>query len=344
MPKSRGQATMSRTRGPSMAEVAELAGVSISTVSKVANGGSDVGEATRARVAEILQSSQYVPRRKRKTPPTVTILVRAIPMSTNVEFLAGALAEAQKQGIQISLVQHGDNDPEDDWLEQFTPRVTRAVIALSSALSIDQQKQLEAQGVPLVVVYPRDTANLGAPSVGAADWAGGVNAAKHLIELGHRRIAMLAGPEDTLVARARLSGFRDALDEAKIPVDPALVVPGTFDYDAGVSQARNVLTLDDRPTAIFAASDRQAMGAIEAARQLGLRVPEDVSVIGFDNLAAASMTSPPLTTIAQPLAEMGAVAVTMALALIENRPLVSRDAVLATSIVVRGSTAAPPRP
>lgn len=332
---------MSRTRGPSMAEVAELAGVSISTVSKVANGGSDVGEATRARVAEILQSQQYVPRRKRKTLPVITVLVRAIPMSTNVEFLGGALAEAQRQGVQISLVQHGDNEPDEGWLEQFTPRVTRALIALSSALTLEQQKQLEAQGVPLVVVYPRDTANLGAPSVGVTDWAGGVNATKHLIDLGHRRIAMLAGPENTLVARARLSGFRDALDAAKVDVDPALVVAGTFDYDSGVRQAREVLSQPDRPTAIFAASDRQAMGAIEAARQLSLRVPEDVSIIGFDDIAAASMTSPPLTTIAQPLAEMGAVAVTMALALIENRPLVSRDAVLATSLVVRGSTAAP---
>lgn len=332
---------MSRTRGPSMAEVAELAGVSISTVSKVANGGSDVGEATRARVAEILQSQQYVPRRRRKTQPTITVLVRTIPMSSNVEFLAGALAEAQSQGVQISLVQHGDNEPDDDWLEQFTPRVTRAVIALSSALSPDQQEQLKNQGVPLIVVYPQDTANLGAPSVGVTDWAGGVTATKHLLDLGHRRIAMLAGPEDTLVARARLSGFRDALDAAKISVDPALVVAGTFDYESGVRQARAVLSLADRPTAIFAASDRQAMGAIEAARQLSLRVPEDVSIIGFDDLAAAAMTSPPLTTIAQPLMEMGAVAVTMALSLIENRPLITRDAVLSTSLVVRDSTAAP---
>lgn len=333
---------MSRSRGPSMAEVAELAGVSISTVSKVANGGSDVGEATRARVTEILQSHQYVPRRSRKTPPTITVLVRTIPMSTNVEFLAGALAEAQKQGVQISLVQHGDNDPDDNWLEQFTPRVTRAVIALSSALRPEQQEQLNAQGVALVVVYPQDTANLGAPSVGVTDWAGGVTATKHLLELGHRRIAMLAGPEDTLVARGRLSGYRDALDAARIAVDPTLVVSGTFDFDSGVRQALDVLQRVDRPTAIFAASDRQAMGAIEAARQLSLRVPHDVSIIGFDDLAAASMTSPPLTTIAQPLTEMGAVAVSMALSLIENRPLMTRDAVLSTSLVVRASTAAAP--
>ena len=331
---------MSSSRGPSLAEVAELAGVSISTVSKVANGSSDVGEDTRARVAAILQRQQYVPRRKRKSPHTITVLVRTIPMSTNVEFLAGALAEAQRQNVQIALVQHGDTDPDDDWLEQFTPRTTRAVIALSSSLRLEQQKQLEDQGVPLVVVYPQDTANLGAPSVGVTDWAGGVSATRHLIDLGHQRIAILAGPEDTLVARARLSGFRDALDAAKIPLDPGFVVPGTFDFDSGIEQARVVLQRSPRPTAIFAASDRQAMGAIEAARQLGLRVPDDVSVVGYDDLAAAAMTSPPLTTVRQPLNEMGVVAVNMALSLVENRPLPTREAVLATSLVVRSSTAA----
>jgi DNA-binding LacI/PurR family transcriptional regulator len=152
---------------------------------------------------------------------------------------------------------------------------------------------------------------------------------------------MLAGPEDSLVARARLSGYRDALDAAKIPIDEALILPGTFDYETGLAQALQVLTLSGRPTAIFAASDRQAMGVIEAARQLSLRVPQDVSVVGFDDLAAAAMTAPPLTTIHQPLSDMGAVALTMALALIDNRPLVSRDTELATSLVVRGSTAPP---
>jgi len=262
-------------------------------------------------------------------------------MSSNVEFLAGVLAEAQRKRVNVVLVQHDDDDPEEDWLEQFTARTTSAVIALSSALSHSQQKQLEAQGVRLVVVNPQDSPHLGAPSVGATNWAGGVTAARHLVELGHQRIAMLAGPDDSLVARARLSGYRDALDAAKLPVDEELIVPGTFDYESGLVQALHVLALPQRPTAIFAASDRQAMGVIEAARQLSLRVPQDVSVVGFDDLAAAAMTAPPLTTIRQPLNDMGAIALAMALTLIENRPLFSRDTELATSLVVRGSTAPP---
>ncbi|MCT9820801.1 LacI family transcriptional regulator [Microbacterium sp. W1N] len=325
-----------------MAEVAELAGVSISTVSKVANGSADVGEETRARVAELLQRYEYVPRRKRRTFLTVTVLVRDISLATNVEFLAGAMAEAQSQRVQLALEQHKDDEPEEGWIEQFTPQVTRAVIALSSALRAEHHEQLASRGIPLIVVYPQDTENLVAPSIGATDWAGGVSAAKHLLSLGHSRFAMLAGPHHTLVARARLSGFRDALESAGAPLAPQHVVEGTFDYESGIRQALELLRGPDRPTAIFAASDRQAMGALEAARRLGLRVPEDLSLVGFDDIAPSSMTAPPLTTVAQPLKEMGALAITMALSLIENQPLAVRDAVLTTSLVVRGSTGTPP--
>lgn len=337
-----GERTMSAARKPRLAEVAELAGVSVSTVSKVANGSADVGEETRARVAELLQRYEYVPRRKRKASLTVTVLVRDLSLATNIEFLAGAMDEAQRQRVQLALEQHSDDEPDDDWIDQFTPRVTRAVIALSSALRAEHHAQLAARGVPLIVVYPQDTENLIAPSIGATDWAGGVAAAKHLLSLGHTRLAMLAGPNDTMVARARLSGFRDALESANLPLAPEFVNTGTFDYESGITQAREVLELTNRPTAIFAASDRQAMGALEAARQLGLRVPQDLSVVGFDGIADSSMTAPPLTTIAQPLKEMGALAITMALSLIDNQPLVVSDAVLATSLVVRHSTAAPP--
>lgn len=332
---------MSKARRPRLAEVAELAGVSVSTVSKVVNGSADVGEETRARVAELLAKHEYTPRRKRTNLITVTVLVRDISLATNVEFLAGAMAEAQRQRVQLAIEQHNDDELNDGWIDQLTPRVTRAVIALSSALRAEHYEQLASRGVSLVVVYPQDTENQIAPSIGGTDWAGGVSAAKHLISLGHTRISMISGPIDTLVARARLSGFRDSLESSGIQLAPSQVNYGTFDFESGVRQARELLEQEQAPTAIFAASDRQAMGALEAARQLGLRVPEDLSIVGFDDIVSASMTSPPLTTVAQPFREMGALAISMALNLIDNQPLATRDAVLSTSLVVRGSTASP---
>lgn len=327
--------------GPSLADVAALAGVSISTVSKVANGSADVGEDTRARVAEILRGQQYVPKRKRSTTATVTLLVRSLTMPSTVEIMRGALEEAQARGSRVGIVQHGDDEPDDEWIDQFRARTTGAIIAIHSVLTADQQRVLDERGIPLVVVNPKDDPNLGAHSIGATNWAGGLTATQHLLQLGHRRIAMLCGDDDSLISRARVSGYRDALDSAGIAVAKELVVPGQFTYESGLQQAQQVLDLDQRPTAIFAGSDFQAMGALEGARRRGIRVPEELSVVGFDDLVVASMTAPPLTTVRQPLEQMGAAAVELALDLLGERAPQSHHVELATRLVERGSTAPP---
>ncbi|WP_353808654.1 LacI family DNA-binding transcriptional regulator [Agromyces sp. SYSU T00194] len=331
----------SSAKGPSLADVAALAGVSISTVSKVANGSADVGEDTRARVTEILKGQQYVSKRKRSTTPTITLLVRSMTIPSTAEIMRGALAEAQQRGARIALVQHGDDEPDEGWIDQFTPRTTSAVIAIHSVLDSEQQQRLESQGIQLVVVNPKDAPNLGAYSIGATNWAGGLTAAQHLIGLGHRRIAMLCGDDDSMISRARLSGYREALEAAGLRIDADLVVPGHFTFESGLEQARTVLRCTPRPTAIVAGSDEQAMGAIEAARLEGARVPEDVSIVGFDDLAVASMTSPPLTSVRQPLEQMGVAAIGMALDLIERRDPRSHHTELATTLIERGSTAPP---
>ncbi len=330
-------------RGLRMADVAALAGVSISTVSKVANGNADVGEDTRARVIAILQGEQYVPRRKRSTTPTIALLVRSMTMPSTVEIVRGAIVEAQTRGAHIRLVQRADDEPDDGWIEQLKPRTTSALIAIHSVLDRDQQHQLDAQGVALVVVNPKDAPHLGAHSIGATNWAGGLAATQHLLALGHRRIAMLCGDDDSMISRARVSGHREALQAAGVPLETGLVLPGHFTFDSGLEQALRVLEDPDRPTAVFAASDYQAMGALEAARRLGIRVPEELSVVGFDDLVIASMTAPALTTVRQPLEQMGAAAVAMALDLVDKNDPQSHHTELATTLVVRGSTAPPAR-
>ncbi len=326
-----------------MADVAALAGVSISTVSKVANGSADVGEDTRARVAAILEGEQYVPRRKRATAPSIVLLVRAMTMPSTVEIVQGAIVEAQARGAHVRLVQRGDDEPDDGWIEQLKPRTTSALVAIHSVLDAAQQHQLDEQGIALVVVNPKDAPNLGAHSIGATNWAGGLAATQHLLALGHRRIAMLCGDEDSMISRARVSGHREALQAAGVPVEPGLVVAGHFTFESGLEQALHVLgtTGTDRPTAIFAASDYQAMGALEAARRLGVRVPDELSVVGFDDLVVASMTAPPLTSVRQPLEQMGAAAVAMALDLVDKNDPQSHHTELATTLVERGSTAPP---
>jgi LacI family transcriptional regulator len=174
--------------------------------------------------------------------------------------------------------------------------------------------------------------------VGATNWAGGLAATEHLLSFRHRRIAAIAGPEDYLCSRARIDGYRSALERAGLEFDPALVRHGDFYHEGGFRRGVELLDLPDRPTAIFAGSDQQALGVYEAARQQGLRIPQDLSVVGFDDLPVARWVSPPLTTVRQPLAEMGRAAAQMLGEIIEDRPLRSRRVELSTELIMREST------
>jgi DNA-binding LacI/PurR family transcriptional regulator len=188
-----------------------------------------------------------------------------------------------------------------------------------------------------VIVDPAGEPAADVPSVGATNWNGGVVATRHLLELGHRRIGMIGGPRGMLCSRARVDGYRAALETAGLPFIPEIVRWGDFHVEAGYMQGRGLLTMRKRPTAIFAGSDLQAFGVYEAARQLGIRVPEDLSVVGFDDLPMTRWVGPPLTTIRQPLSEMAATAARLVLGQSSDRRVE-----LATSLVVRQSTQAPP--
>ncbi|HET9138689.1 substrate-binding domain-containing protein, partial [Actinophytocola sp.] len=186
---------------------------------------------------------------------------------------------------------------------------------------------------------PRDDV----PSVGATTWNGGLSATRHLLELGHRRIAVITGPEYALCSRARLDGYRAALDAAGVPVDPALIRQGEFEIEDGLRHTEELLRLPDPPTAIFALNDGMAIGVYHAASLAGLRIPDDLSVVGFDDYDLDQWLVPPLTTVRQPLQEMGAAAARMALDLSEDLAPRGKRVELATELVVRGSTA-PPAP
>jgi LacI family transcriptional regulator len=193
------------------------------------------------------------------------------------------------------------------------------------------------------VVDPVNLPDADLPSVGTTNWAGGLAATDHLTSLGHTRIGAIAGPPEYLCSRARLDGYRSALDRARVPHRPELIRHGDFQHEGGFLRGSELLNLPEPPTAIFAGSDQQALGVYEAARQHGLRVPQDLSIVGFDDLPVARWISPPLTTVRQPLTEMGWTAASMLGDLIEGKPLPTQRVELSTELIVRESTAAPAR-
>jgi LacI family transcriptional regulator len=259
-----------------------------------------------------------------------------------VEILRGVedWGSAHETGVTVSAVRHGNARPAS-WTSGLASHDTDGVILVMSEFGGGQLEQLHEARIPLVVIDPVNPPPPDVPSVGATNWAGGLAATEHLLSLGHRRIGAITGPGDYLCSRARTDGYRSALERAGISVDPALVRAGDFQHEGGFVRGGELLDEADRPSAIFAGSDQQAFGLYEAARQRGLRVPQDLSVIGFDDLPVARWLSPPLTTVRQPLAEMGRAAAQMLDGLIEGLPLRTNRVELSTELIVRESTAGP---
>jgi LacI family transcriptional regulator len=336
---------LSRKRRPTLATIATEAGVSLPTVSKVVNGHPDVAPGTRARVERLLHEHNYARSgaRRHRRSGLIDLVFNGLDSPWAVEILRGVeeWGAAHSTGIAVSAVRLGDARPAS-WTGTLASHDTDGVILVTSELTSDQLTQLRGADIPLAVIDPVNPPPPDIPSVGATNWAGGLSATEHLAGLGHRRIAAISGPRDYLCSRARVDGYRSALERAGLPFDPGLVLNGDFHHEGGFARATELLDLPDRPTAIFAGSDQQAFGVYQAARQHGLRIPEDLSVVGFDELPVTRWASPPLTTVRQPLAEMGRGAAEMLGDLINGRDLRSSRIELSTELIVRESTAPPP--
>ncbi len=332
--------------GPvTIAKIAEAAGVSVPTVSKVLNGRADVAEDTRARVEELIRTHGY---RRRRGPgggrsALIDLVFHELDSAWAIEVVRGVENIAREEGLSVVLTESGGSTPRDDWIDAVLARRPTAVVLVFSGLAAEQRTRLSARGIPFVVVDPAGDPGPDMPAVGSANWSGGLAATRHLIDLGHRRIAVIGGPRAVLCSKARIDGYTSALDAAGIAVDPALIRHGDFHVESGRDRGRELLALEDPPTAVFAGSDLQAMGLYEAARELGVRIPEDLSVVGYDDLPVARWVGPPLTTVRQPLTEMAEEATRMALVLARGGRPANLRLDLATDLVVRGSTAAPPR-
>ncbi|MFE2427256.1 LacI family DNA-binding transcriptional regulator [Streptomyces sp. NPDC059373] len=323
--------------------IAAAAGVSVPTVSRVVNGRSDVAPETRAKVEDLLRQHGY---RRRTTTPgdraaLLDLVFNDLDSPWAVEIIRGVedVAHAAGFGTVVSAI-HGRAGSARQWMKNLRDRASDGVILVLSVLEPVLHEELRRLNVPIVVVDPAGSPALDVPTIGATNWAGGMAATDHLLGLGHRRIGFIAGPTRLLCSRARLDGYRAALEAAGVGVDDGLVMQGDFYHEGGFTACGRLMDLAEPPTAIFASSDQMALGAIEALRRRGLRVPEDVSVVGFDDLPEVRWCAPPLTTVRQPLVEMGKLAARTVLRQARGEEIDSPRLELATELVIRASTAA----
>ena len=333
---------------PTIRDIARDAGVSIATVSRVLNGRPDVSPGTRDVVLRVARDLQFSTNRSARGLQTgrTGLVAMTIPIVHSAHFafiLSGASEALHEQDMRIVLcpTRH-EHDREVNLLERVVHGTTDGAILVLPEESGDELRALQAFGYPFVVVDPRAETPEGVPAVTAANTAGAVQAVDHLLGLGHTRIGAITGLEGWTATEDRRTGYRAALGAAGIRPDPALEVAGDWLIDGGVGAAEQLLERDDPPTAIFAFNDNLAVGALQAVRARGLRVPDDVSVVGFDDAELAAVVTPGLTTVRQPLAEMGRMAVSLLTRLLEGQRVDALKVELATKLLVRGSTA-PPR-
>ncbi|WP_245840594.1 LacI family DNA-binding transcriptional regulator [Propionicimonas paludicola] len=325
-------------------DVARSAGVSVSTVSKVINARYGVSERTAEHVRRVIAELGYESSlgarslRSQRTGVLGVLVAEFEPFST--ELLKGLGQAAEGSGYEL-LAYSGriGPDPRYGWELRSLARLSGTLI--DGAVLVTPTVSDPDYRIPVVALDPH-AGSSSMPTIDSDSLTGAELAVNYLLSLGHRRIAMLAGRPDLNSAQLREAGYRRALQAAGIPVDPTLIEIGGFRPDSATAPARALLDRPDRPTAVFAANDLTAIRTIEVANELGLRVPEDLSVVGFDDVPDASQFRTPLTTIAQPLYQMGRLAMETLLRLLEGAELEESHLTLATTLVVRESTAPVP--
>jgi DNA-binding LacI/PurR family transcriptional regulator len=334
--------------GPLVSTIGSIAleaGVSVPTVSKVLNGRADVAPATRARVEEVLGRQQYRRRRqvsKEMTSPLLDLVFNDLGSPWATEIVKGVQKVAEEYEVDVVLAElHGRHAPERGWLSRVVARRPRGVILVLSTPTAAQRSALASRGIPFVVVDTDGVTPEDVPTVGSNNWFGGLSATRHLLQLGHRRIGVLSGPDDVLCSRARVDGWRSAHAEAGVPAAEDLVRYGEFRVSSGLAEGLQMLSRPDRPTAVFACSDMQALGVFRAAHEIGLNVPGDLAVVGYDDIPIGQWSIPALTTVHQPMSEMGAAAARIVLDASHYTGDRPPRVELSTHLVVRESTAPP---
>ncbi len=329
-----------RAARPTLAEVARHAAVAESTVSKVLNGRAGISDDLRDRVERALHDLGYRRRGGESTPGAVIeLVVERLSSQWSLDVFRGVQRVAVENRMAVILTERAVGDSREDWVDGVIQRRPRGVILALSRLTAQAERRLRVRDLPFVLIDPISPPEFDAPAVGSANWEGGWLATRHLIALGHRRIAAVTMPTTLLFARARLSGFQAALDEIGVDADPSLIIATHSRREDGIVAGRRLLAARPRPTAIVAGTDVQAIGLYEAAREAGLRIPDDLSIVGYDDIPASEWLSPPLTTVRQPVVQMAEQATRMLVTMIGGHPLAVSRLTLDVSLVERSSTA-----
>ncbi|PUW02512.1 DNA-binding transcriptional regulator CytR [Cronobacter sakazakii] len=329
-----------------MKDVAVRARVSTATVSRALMNPEKVSQATRNRVEQAAIDVGYLPgslNRNLKRNESRTILV-IVPDSCDPffsEIIRGIEVTAADQGYLVLI---GDcahqNQQEKTFIDLIITKQIDGMLLLGSRLPFDASKE-EQRNLPPMVMANEFAPELELPTVHIDNLTAAFNAVNYLHELGHQRIACIAGPEEMPLCHYRLQGYVQALRRSGMTVDPHYIARGDFTYEAGANALEQLLSLPQPPTAIFCHSDVMALGALSMAKRRGFRVPDDLSIIGFDNIALAEFCDPPLTTVAQPRFDIGREAMLLLLSQLNGHTVSSGSRLLDCELVLRGTTRAP---
>lgn len=335
-----------RERRPTLSAVAVVAGTSVPTVSKVLRGGTDISPATRDRVMGAIREVGYskgisrprVSTASSEAPPLIDLVVNHVDGSWANRVLVGVERAAAAANVDVVItIAHEDGE----WVSRLLRRPSQGAVIVLVDPTSTQLAVLAAGGVPVVLVTPMSRPAAPVPSVGVTNWEGGRSAAEHLLKLGHQRFGVIGGSRDHLYNTARIDGFRSALRDAG--VDEPEVVFADWSRERAAERAVGMLSTDERPSAIFACSDVMALGVYDAAHTLGLAIPSEISVVGFDGGPESEWASPAITTVRQPVAEMGAGAVGLLFQMRQGDGGYEQSqpprVELSTSLIPRGSTA-----
>jgi LacI family transcriptional regulator len=322
-------------------DVARAAGVSVSTVSRVLNDKDDVAPETCERVRDVIRQLGYASSlaarsMRSRSNNVIGLIMPGVDDPFSILVMRGVNQAVTEHGYDLIIYTSGTiNMSSKAERERHYVALLNGSIVDGTIISTPAATRFST-AAPVVAIDPNNQSP-DCPSVTSTNYAGALAAMEYLIGLGHRRIGFIGGRPDLQCANQRLAGYLDALAQAGIAVDPALIQIGDFLTSTGRLCAQKLLALPDRPTAIFAANDQSAFGAMQAAREAGLRIPEDLSIVGFDNIPEAAHARPALTTVDQYIDRMGYLATTMLISLIQGKPLATEQCTIATQLVIRDS-------
>jgi len=333
-----------------LVEIAQAAGVSVSTVSRaLSNGNYPLKEETRQRIMQLAKEMGYKP----------NLVARSLQSNRShivgviVDRMQSPFAAATVQGIQDVLRNEGysisiaysnrDHKLAEEAINSFYSRQVDGIIILNSWLHHFNDEILALQNRPFIFVnrlFSKCLRNC----VGPGDFIGAQIATQHLVDLGHHRIGYINGMEDWIEAQNRLSGYQEVLLKHDLPVDQALIGKGDWGVDSGYQATQELLSLDKKPTAIFAANDMMALGAIYAIQDAGLKIPEDIAIVGYDDRDFSAWIRPALTTIRMPSYEMGQAAARLLLKQFSGEELLEDATQVPGKLIIRQSCGAPEQP